>query len=344
MPASAVPGRAPLLPGGTARRSWARAFAAVLGYFLLAAAAGWGAMAFHFDGPDPAWLREGLAAGVALLMALAGFALPQPSRSLACSALFGAVLFWWLHIAPSNDRDWEPGYARLASVARDGDRITIRDIRDFTYRSEADYTPAYYDATYDLEGLHSADLVSSYWAGDAIAHVFLSFGFTDGRHLAISVETRRERGETYSTLAGFFRRYELIYVVADERDLIGLRTDIRRERVYLYRLQLSPEVVRSLFLSYVDRVSALAARPEFYNTLTNNCTTSILGRANAVSPAIGYSWRILASGHAAEYAYELGLLGSGRPFAELRQLSRVQRPALTNMGPDFSAEVRLGLR
>jgi Domain of unknown function (DUF4105) len=326
-----------------AHRSWARRLAMVLGYSLLAAATVWGAMALHFDGPDPGWLRQALAVGFLLLMALAALMVPQPAGSLACSVLFGAVLLWWLQIAPSNDRDWEPEYARLPLAAREGNLITIRNIRDFSYRSETDFTPAYYDATYDLEALDSVDLVSSYWAGDAIAHVFVSFGFRDGRHLAISVETRRERGETYSTLAGFFRHYELIYVVADERDLIGLRTDIRRERVYLYRLQLSPDVVRRLFLSYVERITALAAQPEFYDTLTNNCTTSILGRANAVSPAIAYSWRILASGHAAEYAYELGLLDSSLPFTELRQRSRVQRPAHAAIGSDFSAEVRRGL-
>ena len=313
----------------------------VLGYSLLAAATIWGAMALHFDGPDPRWLREAMAAGLVLLVALAVRAVPQPAGGIASGVLLGAVLVWWLRITPSNDRDWEPEYARLASVARDGDRLTVRNVRDFARRSETDFTPAYYDATYDLQALESADLVSSYWTGDAIAHVFVSFGFRDGRHLAVSVETRRERGEAYSTLAGFFRQYELIYVVADERDLIGLRTDIRRERVYLYRLQLSPDVVRRLFLSYVERITGLATRPEFYNTLTNNCTTSILGRANAVSPAIAYSWRILASGHAAEYAYELGLLDSRLPFAELRQRSRIQRPAHAEIGPDFSAQVRL---
>jgi hypothetical protein len=326
---------------GGAQRSWVRTSAMVLGYSLLAAATIWGAMALHFDGPDPRWLREAMAAGLVLLVALAVRAVPQPAGGIASGVLLGAVLVWWLRITPSNDRDWEPEYARLASVARDGDRLTVRNVRDFARRSETDFTPAYYDATYDLQALESADLVSSYWTGDAIAHVFVSFGFRDGRHLAVSVETRRERGEAYSTLAGFFRQYELIYVVADERDLIGLRTDIRRERVYLYRLQLSPDVVRRLFLSYVERITGLATRPEFYNTLTNNCTTSILGRANAVSPAIAYSWRILASGHAAEYAYELGLLDSRLPFAELRQRSRIQRPAHAEIGPDFSAQVRL---
>ena len=124
-------------------------------------------------------------------------------------------------------------------------------------------------------------------------------------------------------------------MVADERDLIGVRTDTRRERVYLYRLQISPDTVRRLFVSYIERTADLAARPEFYNTLTNNCTTSILGRANAVSPAIAYSWKILASGHAAEYAYELGLLGSQLSFDDLRRRSRVHRPADAAIGHEF---------
>ncbi|MCK8784602.1 DUF4105 domain-containing protein [Roseomonas sp. NAR14] len=307
-------------------------------------AAVWGALALHFDGPDPVWLREALAVGYAVLMALAGLARPAAAGSLARAALFGGVLAWWLSITPSNDRDWAPEYARLPAVTREGSRVTIRGIRDFAYHgSEAAATPRWYDATYDLDELESLDLVSSYWAGDAIAHILVSFGFRDGRHLAVSIETRRERGEGYSTLAGFFRQYELIYVVADERDLIGLRTDIRHERVYLYRVHLPPEALRALFLSYLDRIEALRTRPEFYNTLTDNCTTNILAHANTVAPGIAYSWKVLASGHAAEYAHDLGLLDSGMPFEALRRESRVRRPDGAVIGPDYSAAIRRGL-
>lgn len=320
-----------------------RVLLVVLGGCLLVGFTAWAAMALQIDGPDPAWLRGGLAAGFVLLTGLSVLALPRPIGLLTGAALCGGVLLWWLQILPSNDRNWAPEYTRLASVARDGDRVTIRNVRSFTYRSEADYTPAYYDAAYDLGTLDTVDLVTSYWAGEGIAHVFVSFGFHDGRHLAISIETRREQGEGYSTLAGFFRQYELIYVVADERDLIGLRTDVRHERVYLYRLRLSPEVVRRLFVSYLGRIAALDARPEFYNTLFNNCTTGVLGRAQAVSPAIAYNWRVLASGHAAEYAYRLGLLDDRRPFPDLHQASRIQRPDGATIGPEFSAEIRYGL-
>lgn len=333
-------------PASATRRrhyAWARALIAALGVCLLAGFTAWGAMALLFDGPGPGWLRGGLVAGFVLLVGLAVIALPRPAGQIAGAALCGVVLLWWLQIPASNDRDWAPEYARLASVARDGDRITVRNIRNFTYRTEADVTPAYDDATYDLATLDTMDLVTSYWAGDEITHVFVSFGFRDGRHLAISIETRREKGESYSTLAGFFRHYELIYVVADERDLIGLRTDTRSERVYLYQLRLPPKMVRRLFVSYLDRVAALEHRPEFYNTLTNNCTTGILGRAQVVSPTLAYNWRILASGHAAEYAYHLGRLDNRQPFPELRQARRIQRPTGATVGPGFSTEIRESL-
>ena len=251
---------------------------------------------------------------------------------LICSAV---LLTWYVRIAPSNERAWEPDVAVLPAATIDGDRVAIAHIRDFEYRSETAFTPRYYDATYELSALRSVDMVVSHWSSEAIAHVFLTFGFADGRYLAISIETRRARGRPYSTLAGFFKHYELIYVVGDERDLIGLRTDIRREAVYLYRLQMSDEARRALFLSYVQQISALQERPQFYNTLTDNCTTGILRNANAGSHQIDYSWKVLASGYADSYAYDIGRLDQDMPFAELKHRSRISRTARTAQAPGF---------
>ncbi len=229
-----------------------------------------------------------------------------------------------------------------ATIRREGRTVFVQHIRNFSYRSETDATSAYYDAAFSLDDLASVDLVSSYWAGDWIAHVFLTFGFRDGRHLAFSIETRRAKGVGYSTIAGFFHHYELFYVVADERDLIGVRTDLRHEHVYLYRLHLTPPAREALFLSYLDKVQQLAMHPEWYNTVTDNCTTGILNRANMFGD-VGYSWRVLLSGYAAEYAYSLGLLNTDQPFAELRRESLIERPATASITGAYSRDIRRNL-
>jgi hypothetical protein len=321
-----------------AHRGAVAAFAAAL-----IAASGWSIAAAYYAARGPAWLGSTFAALVAAGLAACILTLPWRWGVLWGLGICGAVLAWWLGLSPSNARDWEPEYAVSASVRRNGNRIVLTNIRNATYSPSGAISPAYYDAEYQLDQLSEVDLVSSYWSSEAIAHVFLSFGFSDGRHVAISVETRRERGEVYSVLAGFFRRYELIYVVADERDLIGVRTDIRRESVYLYQLQTTPAERQRLLVSYLDRIAELATAPEFYNTLVNNCTTNVVGRANAASGNIALSWMVLLSGYADRYAYELGRLDDGLPFVELKRRSLIRRGPSPEIGPDFSAAIRRGL-
>lgn len=235
---------------------------------------------------------------------------------------------------------WLEEYARTPSAQWQGDTVCIRNIRNFSYRTRDDYTPAYFDGEYDLAQLGSVDLVVSRWAHDLIAHVFVSFGFDDGRYLSISIETRRRVGQPYSTWKGFFRNYPLIYVVADERDLIGVRTDVRRERVSLYRADVAPELARMLFSDYLRRLNMLNERPEYYHTLFNNCTTNILLHARKVAPHLRYSWRVLLSGHADEYSYRLGLLDSSASFEELKRRSTIRRPDKASIGEDYSFAIR----
>jgi hypothetical protein len=250
-----------------------------------------------------------------------------------------AFMTWYLTDPPRNDRDWALEYAVMSSWSRDGQVIRMRNVRNFAYRGVDDITPAYYDAAYALDHLSEVDLVTSYWAGDTIAHVFVSFGFTDGRHLAFSIETRRQKAFGYSTIAGLFHHYELFYVVADERDLIGVRTDIRHERVYLYRLDLSKAAREKLFLSYLNEVQRLATRPAWYNTIADNCTTGILARADA-KPRLWYNWRILLSGYAAEFAYQNGLLDRSQPFQMLKARSLIRRTPGQAIGADYSSQIR----
>jgi len=307
----------------------------------------WAALAIHYSDLSPP-LRDPLAIAFVAGTVLAFAVLPRRRRTLlGFLVAFAVVLVWWLRIAPSNDRDWQPDVARLPWADVNGERITIHNIRNFEYRSETEYTPRWYDATFDLADLRSADLVAVYWMGDAIAHVMVSFGFTGDRYLAVSIETRKERGESYSTLAGFYKQYELIYVVADERDVVRLRTNCRHdppEDVYLYRLRGTREEARGLFLEFLEEINRLRERPEFYNTLATNCTTNIWLHARGVSGRPPLSWRVLVSGYAPELLYDSGKLESSLPFDELKRRSRINDFAMAaDRADDFSQRIRAHL-
>jgi len=252
-----------------------------------------------------------------------------------------------LVIRPSNDRHWQPDVAVLSYAEINGDLITVHNIRNFDYRSETDFTPAYYDKTFDLSKLESVDLAAVYWAGPRIAHTMLSFGFGVNDYLAISIETRKEIGESYSTFKGFFGQYELYYVVADERDVIRLRTNYRKdppEEVYLYRLRAPIENGRRLFLEYMHRINALKEQPEFYNTLTTNCTTTIWLNSKVNPDHLPFSWKLLLSGYVPEYLYEHERLDTSLPFPELQKRSLINsRAQAADNSPDFSQLIREGL-
>jgi hypothetical protein len=320
-------------------------------WLLVLCSAAWGVLALYYFDHFSATLRTGLAAifGLMSLVALIGFALSRLRwRVLAVYlVLFAALLSWWFSLAPSNDRDWQPDVAILPYATIEGDLVTVHNVRNFNYRSETDYTPAYYDKTYDLRKLDGVDLIATYWMGPAVAHIFLSFEFQGGDHLAFSIETRKEKGESYSTIKGFFRQYELYYVVADERDVIRLRTNFRKdppEDVYIYRVQGPIENGRRLFLKYIEQVNSLRDRPEWYNTLTTNCTTAIWmnARINPGHPPL--SWKILATGYVPEYLYGLGRLDTSMPFADLQRRSHINARAQAADGAaDFSRQIRAGL-
>ena len=307
-----------------------------------ALAAVWCALAWHYADPRPHRPRWG-AVALCLLAPVLALLVSVPAAAVAAALILAVTLAWYLNLKPGNDHEWETEYARAPLARRDGNLMHVTDVRNFRYRSVTDPIPAWYDATYDIDTLTGVDLICSYWAGESIAHVFLSFAFADGRHLAVSVETRRRRHQDYSAIAGFFRHYQLIFVIADERDLIGVRTDMRRERVFLYKLRITPAETQRLFGGYMARATALAERPEFYNTVTNNCTSNIVRIIDRGLPRgrrLGLSWRLLFSGYADAFAYDVGrLAGEGR-FIELKQQSRIVRPEAAEIGEDFSVAIR----
>jgi hypothetical protein len=315
---------------------------------LMPGVSAWGVLAIlYWDHANPA-LRHGLAAvfGIVSLVLIAGYAIPRWRWWAlgACAALFVLLVASWNAIEPSNARNWQPENAVLAYATIDGNRVTLHNIRNFDYRTETDFTPAYYDRTFDLRQLEAVDLFAVYWMGPAIAHVFLSFGFSDGSHVAFSIEARRERGEGYSTVQGFFRQYEIYYAVADERDAVRLRTTYRRdppEHVYLYRLRGTAADRQRLFLAYLREINALKERAAWYNSLTTNCTNSIWFLARLSPGHVPYSWKILLSGYLPEYLYERGRLDTSVSYEELQRRANINALAQSADGAaDFSQRIR----
>ena len=310
----------------------------------------WGAGALYFAGPGGPTVRQALAMalGVVGLAAIGALFLRRWRwrAVLAFAAVLALLVGWWSTITPSNDRDWQPEVAVLPYATIQGDVVTVHNIRNFDYRTETDFTPRYYDRTFDLRRLDRVDLVAVYWMGPAVAHLFLTFGFGDD-HLAISIEARKERTEGYSSLGGFFRQYELIYIVGDERDLIRVRTNYRKdppEDVYLFRVHAPIENGRRVFLEYMRAINALRERPKFYNTLTTNCTNVILLHTRVNPGHLPYSWKILLSGYAPEYVYEAGRLDRSLPFEELKRRSLINVAAqAADQAPEFSRRIREGL-
>ena len=247
---------------------------------------------------------------------------------------------------PSNDRDWTPLQGRVATAEFHGNQVTIHNVRNTQFRTADDYTVRWEDRTYDLERLTSLDyIVVPFPESPAIAHTMLSFGFDDEDYLDVSVETRKEKGEGYGTLAGVMNQYEIVYVLGDERDLIQLRTHHWMNDVHLYRTRATPEEAREIFRDVMKRVNQLAIRPEFYHTLTNNCTTNIRSHVNKLFPdRIPYDYRVLFPGRSDELAYELGLLDTEDTFEQTRERARINYLAYVyGDDPDFSVKIRQGI-
>jgi hypothetical protein len=245
---------------------------------------------------------------------------------------------------PSNARDWSIDQAVLPTATFNGPLVTLHDVRNFTYRTESDFTPGYYEKTVDLRKLDSAwFLVEPFGNWNGPAHTFVSFGFDGGRDfVAISVEIRKEKGESFSALKGLFRNYEVMYVVGDERDLVKLRTNFRHDSVYLYPIHTTPERMRRMFVEMVEKANQLSRKPEFYNTVTNNCTTSLADHVNRIVPhRIPLSIALVLPGYSDRLAYRLGLIDTKLPFEGARRRYRINdRARKFTDDPQFSQHIR----
>ena len=325
------------------RFMWLRRLAWLLAWCCSGFATIWSMAALYFDVRVP-WLRVPLAAIYGLGILAVWVWVRRPWRPIITTAAFGLTLSWWGSLRPSNDRDWQPDLAVLPWAEMSGKRVTMHNIRHCEYRAETAFDVHHYDQSLDLDQLRSLDLFMVYWGSPLIAHTMLSFGFEAGNYVCFSIETRKEKGEDYSAVKGFFRQYELTYVVADERDVVRLRTNYRQgEDVYLYRLAVAPEQIRERFLEYTRRINELRGRAEWYNAITANCFTSIRFQ-HAAAERVPWDWRLLANGKADELLFERGLLDCTLPFVELKRRSCVNSRARAVGEPDdFSMRIRAGL-
>jgi hypothetical protein len=255
-----------------------------------------------------------------------------------------ALLARLVLVHPSNSRNWIAGQEVMPTASINGNTVAIHGLRNFSYAADGTPTRRYEDRTYDLDKLETVWFILAPFsrASRGLAHSFLSFGFADSQFVAISVEARREEGENYSLVKGMLHGFEIMYVVADERDLIGFRSNIRHYDVYVYPIHTTPAKARALFTQMLERANALHDKPEFYNTLTNNCTTNILRHANSISPhRIPYGKEVLLPGYADELAQRLGLLDTNLPLDQARQRYLVnERARKYAEDPLFSVKIR----
>jgi hypothetical protein len=261
---------------------------------------------------------------------------------IAVCAAAGAVL--WLSAKPSNERTWIVEQAVLPEANIRGDTVQIRNVRDFEYSARQSFTPRYSDRTYDLSKLTSVSYVltpfNARWRGPA--HSFVSFGFSDSQFVSISVEARREPDETYDAVTGLFRQYEVMYVIGDERDLIGQRAVFDDDRVYLYPIRAKSERIREMFVSMLARANRLREKPEFYNTLTNNCTSNVVDHVNQVAPrTVPAGIKTMLPGYTDEVAYGLGLIETDVALDATRDRYLINARAKRHFrDPAFSLRIR----
>ena len=304
----------------------------------------WGGAAIFLNCSEPGWLKIlCVTSFVALLPGVFFFCRSFFKAVLACLVFFMVLLFWWNSLQPSNNKDWALDVAKISHGEIIGDRLTMHNVRDFRYTDEDTFQEHWQTREYDLKKLQGLDIFLSYWASDDIAHLITSWDFGDDGHMAVSIETRKDKTQKYSAVKGFLKQYELSYVAADERDIVGLRTNFRKERVYFYRLVTPKGLPRALLEEYLLEMNRLVTTPEFYNAFSRNCATTANRHVETITKDGRFfpDWRLILSGHLDELLYEEGSLQNYTlSLAKLRQKSRIDLQMQKYDGDNFSKRLR----
>jgi hypothetical protein len=318
-----------------------------LAWLLLLGLHSWAVLAIYFANFHQPGMRVLFPAAYILLLIGLVILVRKPALRLAAIAgVFGAVALWWNFIQPTGRGDYLTPVAIQAYPEFHGDLVTIHHLRNFDYRTRNDYDIRYEDRTYDLRQLRYVDFLINYWDGKRdTAHTALSFGFSGDQYVAVSVEIRGQKGDTYEFLRGLFKQFELFYVIGDERDVIRVRTNYQNEEVHLYRTNCTPENARKLFVDLLRGADQLRMHPRFYNTLFRNCTTTLIEHINRVLPTKVPFWqRRMMNGYSDYAAFENGWLAGNGGFAELRAKSNInERAQKADRDSDFSQKIRTHL-
>jgi len=316
-------------------------------FVAIGLAAAWSALALWYRLPAPEIVRvlaASLFGSLGIVTLVAWFTRFHRTALVLFAGAFTSVLVWWGTIEPAAQAEWAPDVSRQVTGTRNGDLLTLINVRNFAWRTSSEGTEHWETRTYDISKVRTADLFMSYWAGPEMAHVIMSFGFEGGQYLAWSIEVRRRKNGEFSPLADLFKSNPLVIIAADERDVVGVRSNIRREDVQIYRLRAPPETVRTLLLEYVQDANALAAKPKFYNSIMTNCTTTIVKMMRAVGDTVPLDWRLIVNGYLPDYAYERGALDTSIALPDLRSLAKIdQRAGAAGLTSEFSRLIRVGV-
>ncbi|KUJ79237.1 hypothetical protein AVO44_08340 [Ruegeria profundi] len=307
----------------------------------------WGSLAIWFKVPGASWQKYTL---IAIFLLPGFFALVHLySRKTLLSLLvylagLGLVLIWWQTLQPPSEGDWAKELSRQVTGQIEGDILTLDNVRAFEWRTAEDYDQAWLRETYDLTKLETLDLFLSYWGDPRMAHFMLSFGFNDGEYLAWSIEVRRTKTGSYSPVADFFKANPLVILASKEFDVVGMRSNIWKNDVHIFRLDVPKERLKPLLEVYVADANHLAETPVWYNSIFTNCTTVMTRTTRALGIKIPHDWRIIVNGYLPEFLHEQGYLNANYTIEELRERGRIaDRVAVSGLGKDYSRAAREGV-
>jgi hypothetical protein len=331
---SSQPAAQPSMRQSTTKHLWRSTLWLVTGLLIVGSSI-WFSCAFWVQLALISWLKWllitvwiGFSAALCVVMCKTHHSSVRYRGVLAYLIVCAIGMMWWQGIKPSNDRVWAAEVAEALDSQQHGNMVTLEHVRNFDWKTETEFTPHWETRQYDLSKLATVDVITSYWMGPSIAHVLVSFGFDDGRYVSFSIETRKEKHEEFSLIGGFFRMYELSLVAADERDILYTRSNVRGEKLYLYRVGLPKKDIQTLFVSYLAEANQLKQQARFYNTLTSNCTTIAFNMAQAVVPTLPFDYRIMLTGYLPEYLYEQKALDQRYSFAELKKMAYINPRAI----------------